>query len=59
MVWGGWLNYLPALEEEEPIMKKLIAMALLALALGAGLGTVIVDQSQATSGMPQCRGNSC
>jgi hypothetical protein len=39
-------------------MKKLISMALLALAIGAGLGTVTVDQSHATSGSaPKCSSN--
>lgn len=39
-------------------MKKLIVMALLALAIGAGLSTVVIDQSHATGGQsPQCKNN--
>jgi len=44
-------------------MRKLIAMALLALAIGVGVATVAIDQSQATSGRSSggsdCTGTKC
>jgi hypothetical protein len=62
LIYAGWTQLVGFEATERKIMKKIIAMALLALAIGAGLSTSVVSQSQATSGgapQPQCTGSGC